>query len=1491
MRSTPRDHFNRDMQIRNALDEYYSEALASKEAGFSPTNLQPYISQVKSKKLHFFVERIITFLLKTKLFSLSKDFTKKLDNLLTVNQEAKVLITLHKKSEKFTYKKNELPFVFLDNRILHVASELKIKSKKYQKAINTLEKLQLARFDSKAELSDSLYNSLPHSVSKIIEGVLQLEEYPEADKVRKDVYHALKFIERLTNKSGKNVLKQISDLLVEKRIYIDDLAILDIIQTSGTQKKDLVKQLSPKVRDKLQVEGPKAACDLARSKLKEVKKIFNAVLEEADGKLSVYEVSTDRLAEKYSKEELMHPLTVTMVGVEYAGLIKEGGLAEALEGLSQGLLRQNGDNKVRLIFPKFNLLPKNIQQELEKQAPTTYLDHLGTPFTVYKHTINGVECHFIDHPSFSIHGPKQSIYAGTDEELKTRFATFSSLAADLLGELPKTDIIHLHDWHVAGVELKLRNQKREIAPIVFTYHNNQRMAQGRYFSQVYNYEPIIQSLRRNAIATQNVNLMVDAVKNADAVTTVSGSFAIESQSIERGEGVSFAIREAARTGKLSGVLNGTNVDRWDPEHDPTLKQWKDLQTGEPIDLSYGRESNIVDKKALCKAELQKWIAQEFPHVKFDCSKPIITYVGRYDWYQKGLDKFEEAIEATLKNGGQFICMGSLEDEEAKKVLDRLQKKYTDGVLVIRDYKSPEGKLYYQQGTSSRPAIGSVIRAASDFTFIPSRFEPCGLVQFESWLFGTSVIASKVGGLADTVDASRGYLFDPKSSKSLALVIKQALNTFSSTSTEAKQKSMSDLMGYGKKCSWNDAPRGHSPVEKYLFVYKNAQERAKSRIKANATTVPTFDLQRYRRLLHQLPKPQNRADLEERYIQAYYKKDLDKAIKLFKSLPKGLRQQMPPPYTLSANTAEYEKLGAHYSPKATVFRVHAPMAKTVSVQLFDKHESVCDMTQIENGIWECSVKNLGLGTEYQYVINGEPKLDPYGIQTAQPRGPQEIPRSVIACRDFTWQDDAWMQKRPYREASQPMSIYELHPTSWQTQSGQYLNYRELAEKIVSHCKETGYTHVELMGILEHPDQRSFGYQVSNYFSPNSRMGSIEDFKYLVSYLHKNNIAIILDWVPGHFCIDDFALSKFDGTNQFEPSKVAAFFSLRHAFTHMWGTEPFDYKKKAVRDFLYSSAAYWLKEMHIDGLRVDAVRMILGSEDSRSAKVFLRTLNDVVHTEFPGTVTIAEDYSGSLKITKATSAGGFGFDFKWNTNWTKHIIDYLSVHPKKREYYYSKLIQGIEGDLFHKMVLAISHDEILKSPLIDISPDLTSSQKYANLRALFGLMMCLPGKKLFFMGSEIGSDADWNSLVGVGKGVMDTKMTQEQKKMQHTVQKLHELYKSSEAFWQHDDNAYDLTWIEKNDPESSFIAYRRESDDESFACFHNFSLDRPKEYEVDAVSMDSFIEVFNSNKVEFGGDGNYQNMAISVIRNSEGAPVKYRVIVPPLSTVVIKETKRK
>lgn len=1469
----------RELELQQAIETF---ALDFKNNSFinvkNLNNLEEIqLSGIEKKILNIF------FCIRS-LFGLKSDGIK---NLLENQKTVKNLIKFYNKTLELYPKqqqlqKLELPYIFIAGKLDKIATKYQFKAIKAQLRSESLNQVQQL-LEVNQPVNEQLMNQLIFKkIKSMLYNIAEIYSDKQSEKKKRIIKNfddLLAKISRLTNEKNQNVIQQLNNLYIKKNSCYSKIVELHVIKqkiVNGLTSNELQEELqtlNPEllsalgIKDLKQVKPSdvlKATLQAIKNQENDIKKIddaFDDFLNKVYDEFSVYEVSASRLTEEFSPEILKKPIDVTMIGVEYSGFVKEGGLAEALEGMTKAMKNQHPGNKVRLIFPKFNIFPAHIQEKLDQVQPKTYVNSNNQPYNVYTIEIDGIEYNFIEDPSFILKGDKPSIYGPDEVAVKGRFATFSGLAADFVKEI-KTDIIHLHDWHVAGVALKLHKdsyEKKEVPPIVFTYHNNSRAAQGRFGQGIYNYEPVIQGLIEAGIATENINVFVETIHKADAITTVSETFGIESQDMRRGEGVSFATREAAEAGKLTGIINGSNPHAWNPEKDAALKNWKDPETETLIDLTYGpndSDKSIIEKKEQCKAQLQKWVAQNFPNAKMNFTKPIVTYVGRLDSYQKGLDKLEEAVVETIRNGGQFIIMGSLEDEKATAILDKLQAKYKSNVLFIRDYKDQNGRYHFQQGDAARQGCGSLVRSASDFLLVPSKFEPCGLVQFEGWLFGSLAIGSNVGGLADTIIPSQknaesfnGFLFnrESKGEDSIGNAIQTAIKTWNGYTQEQKGHIVRRLIEDGRKYSWSNSPSGYSPVEKYRFVYENAKKFAAQRtaetssrdnVNINAQISKIRDKNRI-----QHHKASTYDMKEEEYNKFFYGKNFKfkKLEKLYQALPESLRMQVPSPYGHKVNSQTYEELGAHIITDSTNslggvrFAVEAPQAKKVELKIFadNNKPQVYKLTKADNGHWIGFVPGLTAGAKYQYIVNGQAKLDPLGLSHAPDPKPGAPPYSIVVDRKHDWQDQEWMASRIEKAGKPtPTSIYEVHPLFWKKKDGQYLNYREIANELVQYCKTVGYTHVELMGILEHPDERSWGYQVTGFFAPNSRMGTPEDFKYLVDTLHKNQIAVYLDWIPAHFAIDKYALSNFDGSNQYQPSKFALLFSLRN-LAFRWGTQFFDFGKKPVRDFLTSSAAYWLKEMHLDGLRVDAIRCILLSEDANSSRRFLRDLNATVHRDFPGVMMMAEDYSGALETTKSMTIGGLGFDQKWNIGWMKHSLEYFSEDPKDRLASYNKIIAAIDGDTFHKMILAISHDEVTKKmkALIEKNSDLTLEEKFANLRAFYGYLMSVPGKKLMFMGTDSGLSKGWDDFIGEDKGVMQEAISGNAEKSLGAFQYLNTIYKTYKPFWQHDDNANDLIWIEKNDPEKRVHAYRRTSDEgESIACLHNFSDTEVQEFVV-------------------------------------------------------------
>ncbi|MGC1878269.1 MAG: glycogen/starch synthase [Rhabdochlamydiaceae bacterium] len=1224
---------------------------------------------------------------------------------------------------------------------------------------------------------------------------------------------------------------------------------------------------------------------------------------------ATYDTSIERVFETLPKDKglLDQPMTITMVGVEYAGLLQEGGLGEALEGLSRGLLQFNSENRVKLIFPKYSQLPRDVLNNMGD--PEIHTSSQGKEYRVYTQKINGVECYFIEHPSFTINSKKPSIYNSKQYQ---RFATFSSLAADLIYEQKDSDLIHLHDWHVSGIALKLKKDhpddwsQGKIPPVLFTYHNNSRGAQGRISQGPYSYTPTIKGYVEQGILEQDDNLFIRTLDQVDGVTTVSRSFAVESQQIDYGEGASFAVKRAAKVGKLVGIINGINSKRWNPEKDSTLLNWKEIETGGSVDLSYGPDHpDLWGQKTKCRKEVQKWVEKYFPDAKIDLSKPLVTYIGRLDSSQKGLDKLEECIKATLKNGGQFLCMGSLEDWRATRILDSLEKKYKEGVLFIRDYKEG-GKLYYQQGNEERPGIGPLVRAVSDFLFIPSRYEPCGLVQLEGWLFGSLAIGSETGGLADTiisheVDESRfnGFLFNRNKKGDLTQTITHSLQFWNGLDEKGKEKIIKRVIGQGRKeYDWTSAPQGKlSSVHQYRSVYELTKARAKERQKGNQdhslieslrhkNCQPLKGKSFFSRLF---PCKSDKAK-EVAYLKTFYMKKLDREVldKLYSQVPREIRCQVPAPYGKGVDYLQYETYGAFLTEQGSRFAFSSPEAKNVSVILFNDDKSVRGEFPLEkrlNGHWEVAIPHVEEGQKYQYRIDGKIKIDPYGRFQQHPDNPHDIPLSVVTSDQFTWSDEKWLENRLEKVGkAQPMSIYEIHLSTWKKdQEGKPLNYKHLAEELVTHCQKMGYTHIELVGALEHALEQSWGYQVTGFFAPNSRLGSNQDFKYLVDHLHKHKIGVILDWVPAHFAKHDYVFEERFGAKGFKHK-----FGPRNLF-YSFGNH-FDFTKKEVREFLISNAHYWLKEMHIDGLRVDCISSMLHNEDKKSSELFLRDLNAVIHNKCPGTISIAEDYSGDIRLSRPFYDNGFNFDLKWFVSWTRLIFEYFSSPLKSRQGNFDKIYNAIMSDNFHRQIICFSHDDVKekfgtlfkKMDMIDIS------MRHANLRAQMSLMFCSPGKKLNFAGNDAIHEKGWDSYLEKEIGLQDDLDIDrvENKNLAKMLTELHRLYKTNKPFYKWDDNGLDIDWIA--DPAKQVHAYRRESSDgASVACVHNFT-GQEQQFTI-AIPKKQCLrihpkEIFNSDALEFGGQGG-KNPQITIEESDE--EIKYTVKLAPLSTAIIDE----
>ena len=527
---------------------------------------------------------------------------------------------------------------------------------------------------------------------------------------------------------------------------------------------------------------------------------------------------------------------------------------------------------------------------------------------------------------------------------------------------------------------------------------------------------------------------------------------------------------------------------------------------------------------------------------------------------------------------------------------------------------------------------------------------------------------------------------------------------------------------------------------------------------------------------------------------------------------------------------YEKLGAHLlednGKKGAYFAVWAPNARSVSViGSFNNWEAwIHKMTPIgSSGIWELFIPGVKEGDPYKFEIQGPDgfwaqKADPYAF-SAELR-----PRTASVVYDsgsYQWNDAGWMTRRAQTKwHEKPVSVYEVHLGSWKRQDGwRWLTYRELAEQLIPYVKEMGYTHIELMPVAEHPFDGSWGYQTSGYYAPTSRFGTPDDFRFFIDCCHQAGIGVILDWVPAHFPKDAHGLGYFDGTHLYEHADP-------RKGEHMdWGTLIFNYGRNEVSGFLLSNAVFWAREYHIDGLRVDAVASMLyldysrkagqwipnqyGGRENLEAIEFLKHFNSIIHAESPGFLTFAEESTAFPQVSHPVDFGGLGFDFKWNMGWMNDTLKYFSKDPVHRKYHQGDLTFSMIYAFSENFILPFSHDEVVhgKASLLDKMPG-DFWQKFANQRLLFAYMFAHPGKKLLFMGCEIGQWREWDAATSLDWNLL---AYEPHRKLKTLVAKLNALYTGEAAFYDIESSWEGFDWIDFQDAESSVVSFLRKGRD--------------------------------------------------------------------------------
>lgn len=594
-----------------------------------------------------------------------------------------------------------------------------------------------------------------------------------------------------------------------------------------------------------------------------------------------------------------------------------------------------------------------------------------------------------------------------------------------------------------------------------------------------------------------------------------------------------------------------------------------------------------------------------------------------------------------------------------------------------------------------------------------------------------------------------------------------------------------------------------------------------------------------------------------------------------------------------------RLTTHQDISGVRFVVWAPAARSVSVVAdFNYWDGrVNPMRSLgSSGVWELFVPGLQEGVKYKFEIKTQTqdlrvKADPYAYSSEL----RPLTASVIANVDrFEWQDQEWISRRAEERFNpKPINIYEVHLGSWRKRGSDFMNYRDSAIALVEYCHEMGFNYIELLPVSEHPLDESWGYQVSGYYAVTSRHGTPEDFQWFVNHMHKNGIGVIIDWVPGHFPTDDFSLAKFDGSALYEHEDP------RQGFHPHWSTYIFNFGRYEVSNFLIANALFWFNKMHIDGLRVDAVASMLyldygrdegewipncyGGRENLDAIEFIKHLNSVVHQYHPGALVIAEESTAFTGVTHPVERGGLGFDLKWNMGWMNDTLRYFSKDPLYRHHHHDDLTFGLIYAFSEKFALVLSHDEVVhgKNSLIGKMPgDLW--QKFANLRLLLSYMICQPGKKLLFMGGEIGQWNEWYCKAEIEWNLLQYPT---HKGVQTMLKELNHFYLKNRALWERDFDYTGFEWVDFADTANSVISYLRKGSNGILLCIHNFTPQYHPDYFVRLKNSSFLEEIFNTDSEKYGGSGKINGL-VEIVHDHTGYPIGVKIALAPLATMIFR-----
>lgn len=608
---------------------------------------------------------------------------------------------------------------------------------------------------------------------------------------------------------------------------------------------------------------------------------------------------------------------------------------------------------------------------------------------------------------------------------------------------------------------------------------------------------------------------------------------------------------------------------------------------------------------------------------------------------------------------------------------------------------------------------------------------------------------------------------------------------------------------------------------------------------------------------------------------------------------------------------FYRFGAHEKienfVKGIRFTLFAPNAKQISVvgnfNNWNHQKNFLEKIS-DDGVWSIFIPNLAIGEEYKYCITTKEnihflKSDPFAFFSEFK--PQNISKIYNPFSHFSWRDSNWIKNRENRTPfSEPISIYEIHLGSWKQKKNiednedSFFNYREIANLLIPYIKDMGFTHIQILPLVEHSLDSSWGYQGMGYFSITSRYGTPDDFKYFVNLCHENNIGVILDWSPSHFSKEEFGLYRFDGSALFEYNSDIL------GENSNFGTANFDFRKEFVKDFILSSAYFLFEVFHIDGLKIDNLSNLLyleyGKESSglknalgRNTKLeaidFLKELNSTISHHFPNVLLIADESTSWSSVTKPIQNGGLGFNFKWNTSWIHDMLRYMSLSASDREKYHNLLTFSLIYAFSEQFILPLSHDEVVygkKSLLNKMSGDY--KEKFDSLRMFFAFMFAYPGKKLFFMGSEIAPFSEWNSDVELEWNLLKYP---QHNSLRVCIKNLNSIYKTESALYRCDFSTNGFEWINHKNHSQKIISFLRKTENESILIICNFTDKEFKNHHIGVPKMTDFIEIFNSDDKIYGGSNHINEKVIKTVNKElDDHPFSISLNIAPMSTIYLK-----